>query len=816
MLLLLRAADRAPHDPPLLPIERSTPATVELADGRAHLVPYGVDGVAVMVESERRADDAVPGHSALAAGTSLGEALGAFFSAALPADGASRALEAWLPALWCPAGEPMLRRLFAPLGYTISATRLPVGPRQPGGQSPFLDVRLAGTQRLRDLLSHLRVFLPFFDDRPSGGLTSAGARALWEQGGAWLANHPEHDPLSRRLLQRQQGHALHDQRHDAVLAALVASGARRVLDLGCGSGALLGRLAGEPKFREVVGVEVARDELALAAVRLEPGGPGRVLHGSLTYRDARLRGYDAAALVEVVEHLDPPQLAALEDAVWDEARPATVVVTTPNAEYNALFDRPGARRMRHPDHRFEWTRGEFQAWAQDVAHRHGYAVRFAPAGPEDAQAGPLTQMAIFTRLGAAAPAEDGGATTGFRDDAIHLDALAGDRTIHTLAAGEVFIPGAQAAAALEMMSSFAVDPRWIIHLPASTPVAPASAPGDGVRAALAYCRATGVTRMDAQRLRSGTRVVLIVCRDADVARRRFRVAEGETGSVYTAEGRAYFADREAEKAFLARVRAGMDAAWDALATDWIALEGVMGPAVMRGLNPRTGAPPALYSAVAMAARATLAAQEEVLTSAGAGADTAPLAARVRERAARLHAYEEACGRAEPPVYTPEGLRFAPLRIVAAEGEVYAGRDPDWHRERLATLIHAAPRTFVSTEHAAFDLVDDGADEAVVAWADGISAGGGAGIVIHPSAATADDRLRAVPVKCFSEAAIRLADGPLPPPSPTRERGALAGDGDAALRQWALSMEALDRHRRGEPLERVHQCVFAALALKLGA
>ncbi|MBB6069475.1 SAM-dependent methyltransferase [Longimicrobium terrae] len=813
-MLLLRAPDRAPADPPLFAIDPTTPSTVELADGRAHLVPHGVDGAAMILEIERPADHedgAVPGHSALAAGTSLGSALGAFFSVARPADEQPRALEVRFPALWCPAGEPMLQRLFAPLGYAITAARLPVSPDQPGGQSPFLHVRLAGTQRLADLLSHLRVFLPFFDDRPSGGLTPDDARALWDHGRAWLAEHPEHDLLARRLLQREQGHALHDQRHDAVLAALVASGARRVLDLGCGSGGLLGRLAREPRFREVVGVEVARDELALAAARLEPGGPGRVLHGSLTYRDARLRGYDAAALVEVIEHLDPPQLAALEGAVWDEARPATVVVTTPNAEYNALFDQPGARRMRHPDHRFEWTRGEFRAWAQGVAGRHRYAVRFAPAGPEDAQAGPLTQMAIFNRLDAAArPGMDDGGTTGVRDDAIHLDALAGDRTILTRVGGEVFIAGEQAAAALEMMSRFAVDPRWLIHLPPSTPVAPASpAAGDGVRAALAYFRASGIAEIDVQRLRSGTRVMAIVCRDAAVARRRFGVAEGETGSVYTAAGRAYFADRDAEEHFLARVRAALDGAgtWDRLATDWIALEGVMGPAMMRGLNLRTGAPRALYSAVAMAARATLAAEEEVLASASGDA-VARLAARVRERAARLIAYEEACGRAEPPVHAPDGLRLAPLRIVAAEGDVYADRDPHWHREQLAPLIHAAPRTLAHTEHAAFSLADPAADGAVLAWADEA----GAGVVIHPSTGTAI----AVPVKCWSEAALRLADGPLPPLSSPREPHALAGDADAAMRQWALSMEALDRHRRGEPLERVHQCIFAALALKLGA
>ena len=198
--------------------------------------------------------------------------------------------------------------------------------------------------------------------------------------------------------------SLNEQRLGAVLAVLRGSGARRLLDLGCGEGNLLRRLLAEPQFGAIVGLDVSQRALALAAERLHldtlpPPQRQRLtlLQGSLTYRDRRLEGFDAAAVVEVIEHLDPPRLAAFERALFAAARPGTVVVTTPNVEYNVKFDGLPAGRFRHRDHRFEWTREQFRAWAASVAERSAYAVEFLPVGPEDPLLGPPTQMAVFRR-----------------------------------------------------------------------------------------------------------------------------------------------------------------------------------------------------------------------------------------------------------------------------------------------------------------------------------------------------------------------------------------------------------------------------------
>ncbi|MFQ6396827.1 3' terminal RNA ribose 2'-O-methyltransferase Hen1 [Nocardia sp. KC 131] len=222
--------------------------------------------------------------------------------------------------------------------------------------------------------------------------------------------------VTERISIETDGHtpSLAVQRRAAVLTALRAAGARRVLDLGCGEGALLRELLADTTFSEIVGVDVSMRSLNIAKRRLRleriPQQSAQRLtlrQGALTYTDARLRGYDAAVLMEVIEHVDAPRLGALEQSVFGSAAPGSVIVTTPNAEYNSLYEGLAADKFRHSDHRFEWTRAEFTAWAHGVANRYGYHARFAPIGPEHPDAGSSSQLAVFTK--ATAETADGAA-----------------------------------------------------------------------------------------------------------------------------------------------------------------------------------------------------------------------------------------------------------------------------------------------------------------------------------------------------------------------------------------------------------------------
>ena len=351
-------------------------------------------------------------------------------------------LEARVSALPCRGGERFLRALFEPLGYEVEAVQHALDEANPEwGDSRYFTVRLRATKRLSELLTHLYVLVPVLDDDKHYWVGDDEVEKLLRHGAGWLEKHPERDAIARRYLAHQKSLAraalerlvveedpeeaaeqpvrvereaelekplsLDERRRETVVAALEQSGASRILDLGCGEGKLLKALLAKRQFTEIVGMDVSLRSLDIAEEKLGLGIGGRLpdkqrarirlLHGSLLYRDERLAGFDAAAVVEVVEHLDEPRLAAFERVLFEFARPATIVLTTPNAEYNVKFEDLPAGKFRHKDHRFEWTRAQFQAWANGVAARFGYAVRFASVGPEDAQLGAPTQMAVFSR-----------------------------------------------------------------------------------------------------------------------------------------------------------------------------------------------------------------------------------------------------------------------------------------------------------------------------------------------------------------------------------------------------------------------------------
>lgn len=351
-------------------------------------------------------------------------------------------LEVEIAVLPVRGGEEVLRQLFEPLGYMVVFERHPIDAVFPEwGESRYYTVRLSNTTTVQQLLSHLYILIPVCDNDKHYWVGQQEIDKLLEKGKDWLPGHPARELITLRYLKHQKSLAsqalemllqaeggspegettqeeetdkreengsgektlrAHDLRLLAVRDELVLTGAHTVADLGCGEGKLVKLLWAEKQFERILGMDVSFRSLEVAkdmlkVDRLPPHQQKRIqfIQGSLTYRDTRIEGFEAAALVEVIEHLDEPRLAALEKVVFKYARPGAVIITTPNAEYNALFEDHEEGRMRHSDHRFEWTRQEFETWGRRVAEAHDYSVSFKALGEEAPEVGALSQMAIF-------------------------------------------------------------------------------------------------------------------------------------------------------------------------------------------------------------------------------------------------------------------------------------------------------------------------------------------------------------------------------------------------------------------------------------
>jgi len=348
-------------------------------------------------------------------------------------------LTAKIAVLPCRGGEQFLHDLFKPLGYNVTAKQHLLDETFPQwGNSVYYTLELQKTTTVSELLNHLYVLVPVMDNFKHYYIDSLEVEKLLAHGKGWLATHPKKEIITRRYLKHQislerealarlidenpieeeiqpeialpeveieKTLKLNDERIGAVIAALRASGAKTVLDLGCGEGKLLRILLKEKQFTKIVGMDVSIRSLEIASEKLKLGNLAshirervELIHGSLMYKDKRLKGYDAACVIEVIEHLDPPRFAAFERVLFEFAHPQTVILTTPNKEYNIMWENIGTEKLRHSDHRFEWRRKEFQIWAKTISDKFGYDLRFLSVGAEAENIGAPTQMAIFTRV----------------------------------------------------------------------------------------------------------------------------------------------------------------------------------------------------------------------------------------------------------------------------------------------------------------------------------------------------------------------------------------------------------------------------------
>ncbi|WP_436486085.1 3' terminal RNA ribose 2'-O-methyltransferase Hen1 [Chitinophaga sp. ARDCPP14] len=327
-------------------------------------------------------------------------------------------------------GEPLLRQFFEPLGYEVTVQSHLLDEQYPEwGQSRYFNVTLRHTLPLKTILRHLYILVPVCDNDKHYFVGGHEIEKLMEKGEGWLDTHPAKELITRRYLRNIAPLAkqalelimkdevlpveekpakdkvkLHDLRLLTVRDILLELNVSTVADMGCGEGKLLRLLVEKTQFKKILGMdvsyrslEIAQDKLKLDRLPEMQRNRIQLIQGSLTYRDKRLEGFDAGVLVEVIEHLDESRLSALEKVVFEYARPAHVIMTTVNAEYNMMYEKLAAGSFRHGDHRFEWTRAEFETWANRVAAQFGYIVSFRPLGETDETLGGPSQLALFKR-----------------------------------------------------------------------------------------------------------------------------------------------------------------------------------------------------------------------------------------------------------------------------------------------------------------------------------------------------------------------------------------------------------------------------------
>ncbi|WP_131740211.1 polynucleotide kinase-phosphatase [Actinomadura roseirufa] len=407
-------------------------------------------------------------------------------------------------------------------------------------------------------------------------------------------------------------------------------------------------------------------------------------------------------------------------------------------------------------------------------------------------------------------------------DVLKIEDVLGNQGVETGLMGRVTVREENALAALEVMSRFAVDPRWLVYLPPTmAPAETSSLPGylEHPAEALAVYRAKGVDRVVCEEKHMGSRAVVVVCRDESVAAARFGVelgtetGGGPAGAVFTRTGRAFFRDASATAAVLDRVRAAIGAAglWDELGTGWLALDCELLPWSAKAMD--------LIRTQYAAARAALPVASGVLARAAArGVDVGGLRERVDRRAANAVRFRDAYARYCWPVDGLDGLGLAPFQVLAGEGRAWAAsHDHEWHMDVAGRLAEADPTGLIRrTRSMTVDLGSPESEAAATAWWEDLTAAGGEGMVVKPLGPLPEGAKVQPGVKCRGREYLRIIYGPdyTEPENLDRLRGrSLGRKRSLALREHALGLEALGRLAAGEPVWRVHQAVFAVLALE---
>jgi protein phosphatase len=436
-----------------------------------------------------------------------------------------------------------------------------------------------------------------------------------------------------------------------------------------------------------------------------------------------------------------------------------------------------------------------------VAARATYAQPLKPLSAATSVAAPLTSQQAH-------------------DDLLDIDDVIGKRIVTTRLHHNVTVREENGLAALEVMSRFAANPKWLIYLPPTmSPTETTAQQGllEHPAEAFAYFRREGVPRVVCEEKHMGSRAIVIVCRDADAARRRFGVVEEGIGICYTRTGRRFFDDPRIEKEFLEKIRAALDGSdfWSRFETDWVCLDAELMPWSAKAQELLRQQ----YAAVGAAGQASLRETVGALRClATKNADALPLLERYQQRLEAVNLYVDSYRRYCWPVRSVNDLKLAPFHLLATEAQVHIQHDHVWHMEKLAEVCRAGDGMLLATQYRQVDITDSANTEEATRWWEELTGGGGEGMVLKPFDFIVRGRRGLVQpgIKCRGREYLRIIYGPeyLLPENLERLRSRAVGNKRSlALREFALGIEALERFVRQEPLRRVHECVFGVLALE---
>lgn len=747
-------------------------------------------------------------------------------------------------------GEQNIRQIFEPLGYEVEIKGQLLDDQFPEwGESPYYHLVLRGSVRLKDLLTQLYICLPALDRWKHYFVSENELQKLLQKGGDWLPTHPMRDFIIKGYLSHQKNlakkaiHLLKDGSRiipnpkqkkietkfsvtkpkisnkyteikiKSVIKKIKELGVTKIIDLGCGNGKLIKQLVKNQKLTVIKGMDhsnrslkEARDRLNLPAQKQV-----RLFLGSLLYQDPRTKGMDLAILLEIMDHVDEESLPFLETNLFAYMGVEYLIITVRNAEYNGLGNEVDQGTARYSQIQIKWTRKELEAWVEGIKSRYPYQAEIIPIGKEHSEIGSPIQMVVFKRINKDVIKQE----LTYPLSMNHLSSRLANRYMQN-----IFIPTKQAAKALETISRSAINPKWLIYLP---PILSPSEPSkmdsylEHPSKVFTYYRQEGVEEVICQVKHMGSRALVIICKDDQVAVDRFGLTKPAAGVVYTRTGRKFFRESTWENAFLLRIRKSLEQAdfWRRFQTDWVLLDGELLPWSVKSKEYLKWE----YASTGVASVQSLTKGVEALQMALLrGLPVQKLYQNWQERQECsqkfIDAYRKYCWRVEKL----DDLQFAPFHLLATEGKAHVDQDHLWHMTQLSTICQYDPKFLITTNYKVVQVKDPISVAKGIAWWEELTKQGSEGIIIKPLDFIAQNEKGLIQsaLGVGGMEYLRIIYGAhyqSPNLLKSLRKRNIKCNQKIALQEFSLSLEALYRFVEKEPLQRVHECVFGILSLE---